>query len=124
MMAPQSQVFRREGEYWTLVFAAATCRLRDTLGLHDIACLLSRPRQQVSAIEILAARPNGGGTAPADDPAARERARVNVTRAISAALKRIAEHHPHLGEHLRATIRTGYLCGYTPDPRLPTEWEV
>jgi len=51
-----------------------------------------------------------------------ERARVNVTRAIKAALERIAEHSPTLGRHLSVTIRTGTFCAYQPDPRVPVTW--
>ena len=51
-----------------------------------------------------------------------ERARVNVTRAIKAALERIAEHSPTLGRHLSVTIRTGTYCAYQPDPRVPVTW--
>lgn len=53
-----------------------------------------------------------------------ERARVNVTRAIAAALKRISEPHPALGEHFSRTIRTGTFCIYGPDPRAPISWEL
>ncbi|MDR7453677.1 MAG: AAA family ATPase [Armatimonadota bacterium] len=52
-----------------------------------------------------------------------ERARLNVTRAIRAALDNIARGHPALGRHLRATVRTGQYCSYTPDPRVPIAWE-
>ena len=51
-----------------------------------------------------------------------ERARVNVTRAIRAAMERIAEHSPTLGRHLSVTIRTGTFCAYQPDPRVPVTW--
>jgi DNA-binding PadR family transcriptional regulator len=51
-----------------------------------------------------------------------ERARVNVTRAIKAAMERIAEHSPTLGRHLSVTIRTGTFCAYQPDPRVPVTW--
>src|SRR3954453_6620399 len=51
-----------------------------------------------------------------------ERARVSVTRAIRAAMERIAEYSPALGAHLEATIRTGTFCAYMPDPRAPLEW--
>jgi AAA ATPase domain len=51
-----------------------------------------------------------------------ERARVNVTRAIKAALVRIAEHSPSLGRHLGATVRTGTFCMYEPDPRVQVSW--
>jgi CheY-like chemotaxis protein len=53
-----------------------------------------------------------------------ERARVNVTRSIKAALGRIAEHSPTLGRHLEATLRTGQYCSYVPDPRTPVRWET
>ena len=51
-----------------------------------------------------------------------ERARVSVTRAIRAAMGRIAEQSPSLDAHLEATIRTGTFCSYTPDPRVPITW--
>lgn len=53
-----------------------------------------------------------------------ERARVAVTKAIKAALEKIAERHPEVGAHLSATIRRGYACAYVPDPRIPVEWET
>lgn len=53
-----------------------------------------------------------------------ERARVNVTRAIRAALRRIAEHEPELGQRLQRTIRTGGSCAYRPDPDPPLQWEI
>ena len=56
--------------------------------------------------------------------AAAERARVNVTRALKAALRRIGEHEPELGRLLGRTIRTGTTCAYQPDPDAPLLWEV
>jgi tetratricopeptide (TPR) repeat protein len=55
---------------------------------------------------------------------AAERARVNVTRAIKAALVRIREHSPDLHHHLDTAIRTGTFCSYTPDPRVPISWQL
>jgi len=55
---------------------------------------------------------------------AAERARVNATRTIGGAVKKIASLSPRLGEHLRATVRTGYLCVYAPDPTSPVRWEL
>jgi non-specific serine/threonine protein kinase len=48
-----------------------------------------------------------------------ERARLNVTRAIRAAMANLTRANPALGAHLAATIRTGRYCSYTPDPRVP-----
>ena len=53
-----------------------------------------------------------------------ERARVNVTRAIRATLKRIAGYDARLGRELDAAIRTGMWCVYEPDPRRPVRWAV
>lgn len=53
-----------------------------------------------------------------------ERARVNITKSVREALKRIEENHSPLGEHLRTTIRTGTYCAYLPDPRLVLSWRL
>jgi hypothetical protein len=53
-----------------------------------------------------------------------ERARVSATRAIRAAIARVREHSPALGEHLERTIHTGRLCSYTPDPRALVDWRL
>ena len=42
-----------------------------------------------------------------------ERARVNVTRAIRAAIDRIRTHNPAAAAHLDQTVRTGTYCSYT-----------
>ncbi|MEO6029693.1 MAG: AAA family ATPase [Candidatus Binatia bacterium] len=55
---------------------------------------------------------------------AAERARLNVTRSISSAIKKIAAESPALGEHLAAAVRTGLFCVYSPDPRLPITWDL
>jgi hypothetical protein len=52
-----------------------------------------------------------------------ERARLNVTRAVRAAMANLARNNPSLGRHLAATIRTGRYCSYTPDPAAPITWE-
>ncbi len=53
-----------------------------------------------------------------------ERARLNATRAIRAAMANLARANPTLGQHFSATIRTGRYCSYTPDPRAPIDWEL
>ncbi len=49
---------------------------------------------------------------------ASERARVNVTRAIKSALRRIGENEPGLGRRLEAAVKTGTFCSYRPVPGL------
>ncbi|WP_211163691.1 hypothetical protein [Azoarcus taiwanensis] len=53
-----------------------------------------------------------------------ERARTSATRSLRYALKRIARHHPSLGEHLTRTIHTGTYFIYQPDPRVPLRWKI
>jgi CheY-like chemotaxis protein len=53
-----------------------------------------------------------------------ERARVSVTRAIKAAMLRIAEHSPGLEQHFASTLRTGQFCAYVLDPTSPLRWEL
>ena len=55
---------------------------------------------------------------------AAERARINVARAVKAAMQRINDVDPNLAAHLGATVRTGTVCVYAPDPRSPIEWTV
>ena len=54
--------------------------------------------------------------------AASERARVASTRAIRAALRRIAAVHPLLSDHLDRTIQTGTFAAYKPDPHATPTW--
>lgn len=51
-----------------------------------------------------------------------ERARVNVTRTLRAAIERIAAAAPAAAGHLRASIRTGGACRYEPAPGGPDRW--
>jgi hypothetical protein len=192
---PSRQVFRRDGELWTIASGGKEIRLRDMRGLHYLAALLREPGREFRASDLVAIGSHPSAPAPAGadpslavvpglgdagaliDPQARaayrarlraldqeqaeaernadlaqlgllsaereallselegaarrrraashsERARVAVTKAIKAALDKIAERHPELGAHLSATIRRGYVCAYVPDPRSRVEWEV
>jgi hypothetical protein len=84
----------------------------------------ARARQELEFLtdELAGAVGIGGRDRKAASSA--ERARLSVTRAIRAALTRIAEQSPALGRHFEATIRTGTFCSYNPDPRVPMSWEV
>jgi predicted ATPase len=90
--------------------------------LHD----LGRSEQLAAELDFLthelsSAVGLGGRARRAGSPA--ERARVNITRAIKLALRKIGEHHPALGQHLTTTIKTGAYCSYTPDVRVPITWQ-
>ena len=53
-----------------------------------------------------------------------ERARVNVTRTLRAAVERIAADAPRAAAHLDASLHTGRLCRYQPVPGGPARWRV
>jgi hypothetical protein len=195
-------VLRREGDVWAMGTDGELFRLRDAKGLVHLAQLLSRPGEELHALDLVAHAEGGmdpraiagsvagelsvraGGQADVgptldaeakrsyrdravelrdeleeaesfNDPerAARareelawiaeqltgavglggrdrrtgsdaERARVNVTRAIRAALRRVGERDEELGRHLQGTVRTGTFCSYEPDPSEPLAWTV
>ncbi len=81
-----------------------------------------REERNFLARELAAAVGLGGRDRPVASNA--ERARVNVTRAIRAAIGRITEYSPELGRHLSLTVRTGTFCAYHPDPLSPVSWTV
>jgi tetratricopeptide (TPR) repeat protein len=193
-------VFRREGEYWTVAYEGSVVRLKDSKGLRHLARLLAHPAQEFHVTDLEAAargaalpgqgeradrrelvpRPDLGDAGELLDAQAKaaykarldelrvevdeaegfndavratrarqemdflvgelaravglggrdrraashaERARLNATRAIRAAMANLARANPALGRHLAATIRTGRYCSYTPDPHAPLTWE-
>jgi hypothetical protein len=83
----------------------------------------ARAQQEIDFLADELARGVGLGGRERRAASASERARVNATRSIGKVVKRVAELAPRLGEHLRATVRTGYLCVYAPDPAHPLRWE-
>lgn len=52
-----------------------------------------------------------------------ERARVNATKAIRSAIRRIGEHDADLGASREATVRMGIFCSYRPLAGTP-HWQV
>jgi hypothetical protein len=85
------------------------------------AARLSREREALTQ-ELAAAMGLGGRARRANAPA--ERARQSVTKAIKSAIHRIADEHALLGRHLEATVFTGLLCEYRPDPQRRQGWQV
>lgn len=195
--APDENVFRLDGDSWTIVYDGREVRIHDTKGMHHLARLLRHPGQELHVTELAAggtaeaqpaaggiaggARPDLGDAGPLLDARAKaayrsrlrelrgdldearrfndtgraervgrelelltgelaratglggrdrrasrhaERARVNVVRTVRAALERIVAAHPALGQHLSHTVRTGFFCSYSPDPRVPISWTV
>jgi hypothetical protein len=112
-------VFRREGEYWSITHDGATIRMRDTKGMHTLARLLSRPGEILSSAELVATE--SGKSEGHYDP---EKARVTVTKRIRSTVARIRRHHPSLGHHLSTCIKTGASCSYSPNPADIVRWAL
>jgi hypothetical protein len=52
--ADGASVFRRDGEFWTIVFRGRTSRLQDCLGLRHLSVLIAIPGREVCALELMA----------------------------------------------------------------------
>lgn len=48
-----SNLFRREGDYWTVVYRGTVVRLKDAKGLRDIAFLLANPGREVHVLDLV-----------------------------------------------------------------------
>jgi tetratricopeptide (TPR) repeat protein len=64
-----SNVFRREGDYWTVTFDGHTVRLRDVKGMRYLARLLADPGRERHVLDLVAAEAGGrDGDSHADAP--------------------------------------------------------
>ncbi len=68
------QLFRKEGDYWSITYDGTTFRLKDTRGLHHLAHLLRHPGQEFHALDLVmqtgpAPTRAGGPLKSADQPA-------------------------------------------------------
>lgn len=50
--------FRREGDYWTVIFDGHTVRTRDLKGMHYLARLLADPGREFHVLDLVAAEPS------------------------------------------------------------------
>jgi hypothetical protein len=64
-----AQVFRRDGEFWTIASAGKEIRLRDMRGLYYLATLLREPGREFPATDLVKAANGMPLTRSAEDPA-------------------------------------------------------
>lgn len=83
-----------------------------------------RMREELWFLTAELRKATGLGGQPRKIAAESERARVSVTRAVRLAIEKIAQENKALGRHLEATISTGTFVSYTPDPRVPVDWQL
>jgi tetratricopeptide (TPR) repeat protein len=50
--APSTSSFRREGEFWSLIYEGDVVRVKDAKGLNDIAKLLAQPGREIAALDL------------------------------------------------------------------------
>jgi predicted ATPase len=88
---------------------------------HDLA-RAERAHAELDALvdHLTAAVGHGGRTRRTSGTA--ERARTAVTQRLRITMRRLADAHPELGRHLRASVSTGLYCSYTPPD--DTTWHV
>lgn len=84
----------------------------------------AKTEREIDAINAELERALGLGGRDRGMPSPAERARVNVTKAIRAAIRAIGSECPRLGEHLAASIRTGRFCSYAPPGHEPPAWRL
>ncbi len=84
----------------------------------------ARAQEEIDALAHELSRAIGLGGRDRTTGSAAERARVNVSRAIRAAITRVAAGAPSLGHHLSTSVRTGTYCVYTPDPAATPDWDL
>jgi hypothetical protein len=96
---------------------AAACKSGDA----ERARLLREERtflaRELSRATALGGTPRQGGSV-------RERARLNVTRAVRSAIGRLAEFDSGLGDHLQSSIQTGAFCSYAAPTDTAVSWRV
>lgn len=56
-----SALFRKEGDYWTIVFEGSAFRLRDGTGLRYLATLLAQPGRERHALDLAGSASGEGG---------------------------------------------------------------
>lgn len=58
----RENVFRREGDFWSVVFDGQAVRLRDAKGLRYLARLLAQPGREIHVLDLVS--PGAGGRVP------------------------------------------------------------
>lgn len=63
-----ANVFRRDGDVWTLAYAGRTVRMRHAKGLGDLAELVANPGRDLHVLELATAGPPRADVGVADEP--------------------------------------------------------
>ncbi|MGH8899316.1 MAG: hypothetical protein ACRDZ4_20380 [Egibacteraceae bacterium] len=96
--------------------------MRDELDAADDPELRTRLSAEMDMLAQQLASAMGLGGRDLKAASAAERARLNVTNRLGAAIRKIAAHDPVLSHHLDAAVRTGTFCSYRPEPAARIAW--
>jgi len=91
-------VFRRDGDTWTLAFGGRSVPLRDAKGLRDLAVLLAAPGREVAATELVAGVASAAAAGLAGlgaDPVLDDRARAAYQTRLARLDEELAEADTH-----------------------------
>jgi tetratricopeptide (TPR) repeat protein len=66
--APSVNVFRRDGEYWSVIFDRRTVHVRDLKGMRYLARLLADPGREYHVLDLVAAETTRGAHAGSGQP--------------------------------------------------------
>ncbi len=95
----------------------------DALAIGDDERAATRQAELDALVRELA-RAFGLGGRERTASSASERARLNVTRALRAAIVKLGEALPEAGAVLDRRVRTGFYCSYQPQPEDAVLWNV
>ena len=116
---PEGRVFRWDGDGWIVAFDGHRWTVDDAPGMTMLHRLIASPGEQVAAAELLGDAPKG--SAPEAAPG---RGRASAVRAIRAAIRRLGDLDPPLGEHLASAVSIGDTCSYGASSATPIPWSV
>jgi tetratricopeptide (TPR) repeat protein len=104
--APRLDIFRREGDYWSVAFDGLTVRVRDLKGMRYLARLLADPGRELHVLDLVAAEtgPTAAVGRPAEPglsyPGLGDAGPLLDARAKAAYRRRLAEIEDDIGEAL------------------------
>jgi len=87
--------FRRDGEYWSIVFDRDDFKLRDSKGLQYLATLLAEPGREFLALDLAREAHEPGQPTDADDGSLRERGLGDAGVQLDADAKAAYRTHLH-----------------------------
>ena len=121
--AASPNVFRREGDYWTVTFEGQTVRVRDLKGMRYLARLLADPGREFHVLDLVAAETGSGAQVRQQPSRPACRARHSAMRARCSTGEprtRTADASPRS----RTTSRRRSPSGTTNGPRKRTRNET